>query len=485
MGAVVGLVLAGSGIAAAVDVVRGHELRDRLVTAPGGVVGLAAAPAERWRTALDHPRALAIMDGLLVVAETVPNQAFGQVVLDALDPDDGAVRWSTRIGDAHDCGAAPGPVGGWAPGVGTADTVVCLTGPGADGVVVVVGAGGAIVADRQLAGSAPGEYDLAAPGAVVRVSRVGPPAVAPLAADGALTEDFTTRDMLVRLEDAVTGAERWSTTVPGATAPAGTRVDRMTPCVTWSGSGTPEVTSDENGLSSDVGAQHATLEACGVSVTLDLATGAVMRSVDHFDPDQAWDPDVRPLDGGGWATGVPAAAVAGWTTRVQRDDGTVVGVVDGAVRAPLATDGSPADVLLTDTHGLTGVDPADTSELWNQPGAHPQPLVRADGVVVVAFETSVVAVDARTGRELWRKDAFLADVRGELLATAFTDGRRAVIAEQVGDLPADGAPGTLRLRALDLATGDVTWSEEKTAPVPQAVGGRLYELSDDAVTALG
>ncbi|WP_425956163.1 PQQ-binding-like beta-propeller repeat protein [Xylanimonas sp. McL0601] len=492
-GTLVGLAVAGFGAVRVVDAVHDQTLRARVATAPGGVVSLAHAPARLWRTEIDHPEPLALMDGLLVVSERASTTGSGigdGLTLKALDPDDGHVRWSTTVGGARSCGTAPGPTG-WGRDVGTAAELVCLTGP-AGGRVVVVGEGGRVTAERALRGRTAGEVALAVPGAVLRVSRVGSPVPAPPFVDGALSAAFATRDLRVRLEDAQTGAERWAATVPGSSAPAGTAIDTMYLCSHWSADAAEvETVDDQSGLSSDIGARRVSLRACGIAATVDLATGAIVQRVDPFDPSAGWDPGAVPLDGAGYATRLPSDGSGVEVDRIWREDGSLVSDVVGPVALPSSTDGSPADVLLTNgLQGLAAFDPADATKLWVHASQGAVPIARSARVLVVAVGGDVVALAPRTGRELWNRPVLAPepDSSGhpEQLVRAFTDGHRVVLVGLLngGFLDGDGN-GDVWLHALDLSTGELLWRVERRGPLPQSIGGRLYEVGADAVVALG
>jgi outer membrane protein assembly factor BamB len=493
-----GLVLASVGVVVAVDGVRDRQLRHQLVEAPGGVFSLARPPEQRWRAPLAGQEVVALMDGLLVVAD---RQYWSEdtddpsVTLTAVDPADGSVRWSTEVEGADWCGGAPPPPAGmWGGGVSEATALVCATVEPEPGVAVV-GEDGRITARRALDDPVEGEVVLAAPGAVVRLARVGTPDEG-VVVDWTLGEDFATRDLTVRLEDAVTGDVRWETTLDGGTAPAGTRVDSIFQCADGGPDGTSfeSVSDDISGYAWEVGARALWVGACGVDATIDLVTGEVVRSTDPFDAAGDWYQGVVSLDGGGYATRVPAesssdAPLLGEVNRIWRADGTVVGDVPGSVAVPTATDGSPADVLLTTgADGLSAFDPADTTPLWVRRGTA-TPLARTERVLVVGQGTGIVGLDPRTGRELWtRPPPEPGQGPGELpsqVVRAFTDGRY-VMLMGLRDAGLVGEDGTadLSLVALDLATGATVWTAERTAPFLQSIAGQLYEVRSDALVAL-
>lgn len=496
---VVGLVVATAGVVVTLDAVRDRQTSLRLAAAPGGVISLADAPEQLWRTELASPELVAVMGGLLVVAD---RQFWSErtddegVVLAGVDPVDGTVRWSTEVEGADWCGGAqPAPGGMWGGGLGEATALVCPTRLPEPGVAVV-GTDGQVTARRALDGPVDGEVVLAAPGAVLRLARVGTPSDGVLDVQ-TLAEDFPTRDLTVRLEDAVTGVVRWETTVPGGTAPAGTPAEWVYRCTDLGSDGSSVGSvSDSNGSYSwEVRPREVWVETCGVNASLDLATGEVVRSVDAFDTTGGWDPGSVPLDGGGYATRLPRDsesddALLGEVNRVWRQDGTVVGDVTGSIALPTATDGSPADVLLTvGPAGLSAFDPADATQLWVRTRGG-QPLVRTQRVLVVQQGIDLIGLEPRTGRELWTRAPHdpgmgSSDVPVQLVR-AFTDGHRVMLMGMSDNefLDEDGT-ADLALSALDLATGVTVWTTQRTAPFLQSVGGRLYEIRTDALVALG
>jgi hypothetical protein len=342
------------------------------------------------------------------------------------------------------------------------------------------------------------ETVLAAPEAILRVRRVGTPDDARY--DGqVLAEDFPTRDMVVRMEDAVTGEVRWETTVPGATAPAGTAVDTMYQCTRWSADGAvaETVTDETDGFSWVLGPGWAWFDTCGVNASIDLGTGAILRSVDPFDPSTGgWDPGIVAVDGGGHAARLPypatsEAATAVETYRVWREDGTVVGDVVGPLATPTVTDGSRPQVLLTmGLSGLAAFDPGDAAPLWTLDGTGGWPVARTEHVLVVQDGFSYIAVDPRTGRERWTVP-MVSPTPGDFgnqpyLVAAFTDGRRLMLVEvRDGGLVGEDGTSPLVMRALDLSTGATVWSQERTAAPPAAIDGHLYEFDATGVVRLG
>ena len=321
--------------------------------------------------------------------------------------------------------------------------------------------------------------------------RAGTPATGMLV-DGALSEAFTARDLVVRLEDAVTGDVRWETTVPGATAPAGATQDQVGQCLEWDDAGPGDDVSDRtSGYGWDISVRWLWISACGISASLDLATGEIVRSVNPFEPGAyGWDDRVVALETGDYATRSDEVG-SGESYHVWRQDGTVAGDIPGGPVLPTATDGSRADVLLAiGFHGLAAYDPADLSELWTRPSAAAWPYARTEHVLVTQDGTAVMGLDPRTGQTLWESDAFDArpDASGhpEQVYQAFTDGRLVVLMTLLnGGIVNDDGTADVRMRALDLATGTLRWTAERTAPLMQPIGGRLYEFATDAVVGLG
>ncbi|MET0661055.1 MAG: PQQ-dependent dehydrogenase, methanol/ethanol family [Steroidobacteraceae bacterium] len=96
-------------------------------------------------------------------------------------------------------------------------------------------------------------------------------------------------------------------------------------------------------------------------------------------------------------------------------------------------------------------------DLGQQPGTFSEPLA-VDGVLYFAVGQSVVnAVDAASGRELWRYDPRVADVAGDKLKAAWGVRGISYARGRIFTGTQDG-----RLIAIDAASGKLTWSVQTT-----------------------
>lgn len=486
-------VLAAGGVATnlALQTMSRERTDALLVTAPGGVVGLDHVPAVVWRDAAVRPRPIAVMDGLLVVA----SDRTGGLTVQALDPQDGAPRWTVLVDDAYTCGEGV-PVPGRE--VSAVAELVCVTGVNQTGVVVIDGHG-KIVAQRALAGrTASGTVAVAPGGALLRVDRVGPESPAPQLRDGVISGPLVTRDARVRLEDAVTGATRWVATVAGGSAPAGTSGDGLGQCQNVAGDDGAVTVEPEGGWAINMGARRVWVSACGLDATFDLATGDVVLTREAFAPQELpYSPAVTELDAGGYAiqaTGDqrPVGAVD-TVTMVYSGAGRFVGDVDGVVAPVSVNDGSPTDLMLTTgSAGFSAYDAADAHLVWKRAVDDVgYPVARTRHVVVAVKGAGLVGLDAATGRSLWtnplwqQRPGAQNGIGASGLIKVVTDGERVVLFETEDGSWSSNLPFAVTMTALDVATGATLWTARTTEVLPESVGGHLYRFEQDAVVALG
>jgi outer membrane protein assembly factor BamB len=473
-------------LAVAAGVLVDAQLRHRaLLATPGGVRSLAERPTEQWSIELDDPisSTLVPMPGVLAVA--------GDAKVRGLDPATGEVLWTVDVGDDLSCGPVAG-LGVYGPGaVEPADPLVCVSsGQGGqevtaidpDGttrtreldpdVVVVPAAGGGLIS-FELTG---GDQERRA----VVVDKLGVPH---------LPKGFVGPDLVVRTEDARTGAVRWSATVP-FDAP------RPESCVSYAEN---EPTLDVVGaLSWDVRDAVVEVQGCGVSAAF-LRDGTRLD-----DPEDSQDPPANgmdmasfaPLPDGGWVepgdestdTGVPNDVVH------LPDGGSVT--LDGQVLVPWASDGRDPGLLLERVGARTEARSTDDGDagarLWTAPGLAATTLLACvSGTAVVVDEQGAVrAIDLGTGADRWTLDpevlslGDMAWVAESLVFGAFTDGKTLL-------LPVSGDPGGeasgLRLLALDLRDGSVRWEIEQDTPYTQlvSVDGYLAQITQQGVVGLG
>jgi hypothetical protein len=524
------LVAAAAAAAASYRSAADHYLLERLASAPGGVVGLDRPPTERWSTSLAAPTPVAVLGGLLVVASQ--GDPSDGATLHGIDPRTGHVRWHVRLPGVVDCGAGPRALAFRGPmvmasrtDVETVGTLACLTGEQRDGVVVVA-PGGRILAKRPIADREDGELiGLGPNGTLLRVDVVGGPDAAVTYRDGApspspdgaitpvLDVPLVVHDRRIRLENAVTGAALWTTTVTGSTVPEGTALGSR--CILPLNVDLPA--SLAAGLASTYARTGSTAwySTCGIDVTLDLATGAVLTSHAGVNATyQVFGSPIRPLGSGASAVQAQADSTesvtigpdGGVSTTAEAPDGADpevelfgpggrgVGEVTGNVLTPWATDGSGAAVLVTAGAAGTSVyDAVDASRRWTNPGSAAELLVRSADALVLSSGVDITARDARTGARLWRSvpgDPGHGWSGGPFgpdgIVAVYTDRRQAVMVEALDDDGRTPQSDTDRLwTAVDLTTGARKWRATAGGPVPTAIAGHLYRFDVDAVVQLG
>lgn len=464
------------------------QLRYRaLLATPGGVRSLEEKPAEQWSIDLDDPisATLVQMPGVLAVV--------GDGLVRGVDPASGDVRWTAEVGEGLSCGPVAG-LGSSGPGaVEPADPLVCVSSPGAgDPHTTVVDTDGA-VATRELD---PGVVAVpAAGGGLVSFELTGGdqerrPVVVDKLGVPHLPKGFAGPDLVVRVEDARTGAERWSATVP-FDAP------RPESCVSYEQN---EPMLDVAGaLHWDVRDDLVEVQGCGVSAAF-LRDGTRLD-----DPEDAADPpasgmDVAsfaPLPGGGWVAPGTASTESGVLNDVVHlpDDGGSV-TLDGQVLVPWASDGRDPGLLLERVGTKTvarSTDEGDAGErLWTAPRlAATALLASVSGTAVVVDEEGAVrAVDLGTGADRWTLDpevlslGSMAWVAQSVVFGAYTDGETLLL--PVSASP-DGEASGLRLLAVDLRDGSVRWEIEQETPYTQlvSVDGHLAQITQQGVVGLG
>ncbi|WP_425956168.1 PQQ-binding-like beta-propeller repeat protein [Xylanimonas sp. McL0601] len=499
------VVVAGTAKA---DDVRDHRQAARLVGVPGAVVDLGRAPRERWAVDLKNPMPLAVMDGLLVVAESTGG-ARG-LTLHGVSPDNGKVRWTSRLPNADRCDGADAS-GGTAT-VGTADRLVCMTVVGGQPGVTVVDAGGRVLADRLLETQGALEFVFPAGDATLlhlaqSDSAMQAPALVPVEADDAeddgpwtLQGPFTAGGLHVWREDAVSGDVLWDQSLNGATLAAGSEVTGGM-CVGQVDGG--PVFASGGSVSSQF-AHQLWVRTCGIDAALDLDTGDVLSTRPPFGSGDLGSGEMQMLVGGGYTESLPTGAGADAAapasadvavdpaSRVFADDRSVVGDVQGTLLSPFATDEASPGLLVTQrTTGLTGYRRADVSELWTVPGAFGTELALTDDTVAVQRDEEVVALDALTGSTRWTRPVLPTGdapdaLREFVVDAAFTDGTRVVVVtEQPDDVSAGTARPVKTWTAYDLASGDRTWTTRSRDAVPMAIAGHLYRFDADRLVALG
>jgi hypothetical protein len=466
------LVLSAWGAASEV---RARERIQRLMAAPGGVVSLADAPRVTWSAETESAGATAYMPGLVVVRRGA--------VLHGLDAGTGAERWQVPVTGDPRCQVYVS----WYVGTAVVDPLVCWGGPNAAPQVTVVHADGSWSTRALEAGVAwaTGTPD----GSIATVHAVGaPPAadqVTVTAVDGGYTMDGTItqgQDVVVRLEDAATGALRWERTLPFRPGDDGWSCGSV--AVDRSGAQPVHTFTPRQPSVAAVGGV-VQVDACGVHAVLRLdGTGVI----DAGGPGSTVEPY---LDGG-----VLQVRTDRVGSTLHRAGGAVT--FPARVLDPLATDGTPSDLVLAGSGGapLAAFGP-DGGRRWRSGHVYQELLVRARGIAVLSFlDGGVAGVDLRTGEQLWtRYDLVPAPVGAwSTPLRAFTDGRVAALlmvryqstVDENGGSVAFAAPSA-DLVGLDLATGEVRWR----AALPDgsswldAVEGHLVDTAQLDSTVVG
>ncbi|GAB2465016.1 hypothetical protein GCM10027063_02970 [Promicromonospora xylanilytica] len=482
-------------LAVAAGVLVNAQLRERaLLATPGGVRSLAEKPVEQWSIDLDDPisSTLVEMPGVLAVA--------GDGKVRGVDPASGDVRWTVDVGDGQRCGpTTPLGTGGPAP-VGAAAPLVCVAysatgdGDGTGGTartVTVIDADGA-ARTRELDSEA-----LVLPVAGGRLIHLEPtggdqerrPVVVDKLGAPHLPKDFAGPDLTVRVEDAATGAERWSETVAfGAPRPDS--------CVTYDENAAP-VLDIVGALGWDLQGEVLEVQGCGVSAAFLLDGTRLDDPEDPTDPpaDGVHTASFAPLPDGGWV-GPDTKA-----TEAKRPDGVHLPhgagfALDGQVLVPWATDGRDPGLLLERVGVHVEARSTDESDagarLWSADELRATSLLaRVSGTAVVVDEEGAVrAIDLGTGANRWTLDPEVLSF-GDLAWSAeaaifgvYTDGDTLLL--PVAADPSGSSPG-LRLLAVDLDDGSVRWEIPQDTPYTQliSVDGHLAQITQQGVVGLG
>jgi hypothetical protein len=497
--AVLAIVL-GTGLA--VDGARDHARMQRMRDVPGGVADLSAPLAETWAWGGavgpgESPTDVAVLGDVLAVESD-----DGLV---ALDPATGAEAWTVPLREDADCG--PMVPATW-PDPAT-PTLVCLQGTGRDREVVVVGPEGARSASRELPVADARRYGLphtGPDGTVLRARRAGPPSAVDVgdarctdAGECAGTVEAG-RDLVLRAEDAATGQERWTVTVPFRATEAAQCT--RTFGASWGSSENRLVLSGQlspDAFGARVTADLVGLRGCGVQAAV-TPDGTVLGT--ELEPGKG---RVTSL-GGGEYVGTSLDGVARAT--LYAADGGAVGEITGYPLVPQATDGTgPETVLGVDEPGRRlRAYAEDGTPRWDitlQSGGQEFLAQVGDTVVVTTGAGGVRGLDLATGEDRWTWDG--TDLSAEdpgyfgnaHVVQTFTDGEILLL------LTEGETGGTQGLVALDAASGDVVWDQvgggavtsfDPTVddPVEQgvvgglvAVDGHLLEVTPRGVRGLG
>jgi outer membrane protein assembly factor BamB len=486
------------GTGFAVEGVREDQRMERMRDAPGGVVDVSSPLEEKWAWdgAVGSLRSMeeGPTNGVALLGDLLTFQSGRELV--ALDSATGDEAWVVQLGVHPDCG--PMGAAGWAEV--TTPTLVCLSGAPEAREAMVIGPDGVVAGGRPLDRPDERRYGHTRPGpdgAVLRARRVGPePAQGLGDVECAETTWECTgtveagRDLELRAEDAVTGEERWTVTVPFRPTPA----DR---CNNWSGmswgsagSASGATVLDEM-IDTEAFGAHMTgelvqLYGCGIEAGVTMA-GEVLGL------------EIAPGSGG--VNSLRAGGYVEYThgeeevrSTLYTADGEVAGSVDGYASEPVAADGSAPGVLIaTGRQGprLQAYEP-DGTPLWDVASPADTHLFIAQvagSAIVGSWSGAVYGLDLATGEERWAWNASDSDdgQPGDLYAMrGFTDGQSVLLVTQSG-------PGSLGLVALDALSGELVWEQQAgTDPGPGsfvsgllAVNGNLLEVTPDGVRGLG
>jgi outer membrane protein assembly factor BamB len=486
-------IVLGTGFA--VDSLRDDLRMERMRDMPRGVVDVSSPLEETWAWEGAIGSAQGRLQGrgndVALLGDLLAFQSGRELV--ALDPATGDEAWVVALGADPDCG--PMGAAGWAE-VAT-PTLVCLTGSATDREAMVIGPDGVVAAGRPLGAGADRRYGRARPGPdgmVLRAKRVGPEPAGGLG-DAECTETTwectgtveSGRDLELRAEDAVTGTERWTVTIPF-------RPTAADQCNNWSStSWGSAVTGSMTGLSEMIDAdafgaqitdELVQLYGCGLSAGVTVAGGVLGLGIEP-------------------GTGGVISLRAGGYIEYRYDDdevrtilytadGDVVGEVDGYLSEPGAADGSGPGVLLAPGSGGLRAYEADGTPLWDvaAPADTQRFLAQVAGSVIAGSWTGAVyGLDQATGDERWAWNATdSTDGRpGEVyVLQGFTDGRSVLLVTQNG-------AGGAGLVALDVLSGELVWERPATTGAGDgafasglvALDGNLVEVSSDGVRGLG
>ncbi|GEA87774.1 PQQ-binding-like beta-propeller repeat protein [Cellulomonas cellasea] len=255
--------------------------------------------------------------------------------------------------------------------------------------------------------------------------------------------------------------------VDGEDRVVGSRWDILTGERVWEYVG-PRVDQDSSGTATSHDGSTMTLRVGEVSVTLDLRTGRAVDTAGGGRP-VTQELDRLPLADGGIAVST-AVDDERHEVVVHDEDGGLRFTTAGHALRPVADDGSaPRTLLLVSAKrpGIMAVDARTGDELWRSSISSWQVAVLA-GLVVLRDQQVLTAVDARTGVTVWEHD----DTAPRTGVSLLTDGRRLLTPVQVD--------GRTHLLTRDVETGREVWR----APAPGA-DGYLDRLPDGRVLVVG
>ncbi len=354
--------------------------------------------------------------------------ADGAQSLLAVDEATGATRWSAPLAEVAEPPEDGSPLGGCLPVPQDAGRALCLVTDAYQvyaeaSVSTVLGQVSRLVVLDTDDGTVLTET--AAPGAVSFTALPGTAVVAVQAADGATTLVGT---------DLADGHERWRTPLP--VGPVRREPD----------DGQVHVGGVALFLTSDgVGA----VTPPGVMTLLDRDGDVIRTAIDV---------------GAGWEVDPVTHDVTIGSSPVDESQSTTFLHADGADvvlrgrRLPLsADDGSVPDLVLMSGDRVRAYDRGGSTPRWSVAASTALAAVLVRGRVYVGTDDAVVAVDARTGDEIWRTPL----PRGRSLTGLLTDGRHLLAAQQRAETSDEAAPddwpGVGEVAAYRFEDGGEAW----------------------------
>ncbi|MFE4463585.1 PQQ-binding-like beta-propeller repeat protein [Oerskovia sp. NPDC056781] len=443
------LVAGGAGASLAVGAVLERARADRVAAQAGGLWPVASEPASLWRASTG--------DGL-------PAAVDGQVVLTGAE---GTVT-ARDITTGDELWTAHLPSGPTTCGPDLLDPavqgspLVCVTDRGAS-----VGAG------RNDDGFPFLVSVLDRTGRVVgsRVLTDGVEAATPLAGGRVATAARGADGVVVTWEGALDGAVERVRTVGVAPAP----VDAV-------GSAGAEGTSTADAPVADVGM----VVARGL---LHVRSGDVSETFDAAGDSSA---EFSSAQARGWLRerGLPggsSARVVDDRRTGQEDRVDVVGPdgrkrfsVAGEPFVPQVTDGGPPQVLVVRMPGFTGYDATTGHRLWHREEWPEVLWLQTDDVVVMESGSRLLALETRTGREVWQRWLPTEIVR------VFTDGDSVLLAT-VGDELGGTDGASTSVVSVSLFDGRTEWRRTLDGEYREVVSaqGVLFAVTRTEVVRLG
>ncbi|MFF3063168.1 PQQ-binding-like beta-propeller repeat protein [Oerskovia sp. NPDC057915] len=441
------LLACGAGASLAVGAVLERARADRVAAQAGGLWPVASEPASLWRAS---------------TGEGPPAAVEGQVVLTgpegtvtARDITTGGELWTARLPPGTTtCGPDlldPGVQG---------SPLVCVTDRGASAgagrsgdrfpfLVTVLDQAGQVVGSRALTD--------------------GVEAAVPLAGGRVATAVLGTDGVVVTWEGALDGAVEQVRTVGVTPAP----VDAV---------GSTGAEGDSTAPVEDVGL----VAARGL---LHVRSGEVSETFDAAGEPSA---EFSSVQARGWLQegslpGGSSARVVDDRRTGQEDRVDVVGPdgrrrfsVAGEPFVPQVTDDGPPQVLVVRMPGFTGYDASTGHRLWHREEWPEVLWLQTDDVVVVESGSRLLALETRTGREVWQRWLPTEIVR------VFTDGDSVLLATLGDELGGTGGAST-SVVSVSLFDGRTEWRMTLDGDYYEVVSaqGVLFAMTRTEVVRLG